>query len=371
VSETCTVMLCGDVMLGRGIDQVLRHPGDPALAEAYLHDARQYVDLARTASGPVPSPVDDTWPWGDALSTIRDSRPGALVVNLETSVTRSSEFAPGKRIHYRMAPENLGCLQAAEPDVCVLANNHVMDFGTTGLTQTLRSLHAGGLRTAGAGDDDLSATAPVRLEPNGRRPPIAVLAYAHPSSGVPGSWAATPSRPGVALLPDLSRRTAATVARRVEEEKQRGAIVVLSVHWGSNWGYEVSREQVRFAHRMVDAGVDLVHGHSSHHPRPIEVHAERLVLHGCGDFVNDYEGIGGYEEYRDDLRLLYRLELAPDGRLLTADLVPFRSRRLRLERAGTDDVTWLAAVLDRESRAYGARVRVTSDDILTVVASRR
>ena len=54
-------------------------------------------------------------------------------------------------------------------------------------------------------------------------------------------------------------------------------------------------DQVRFAHRLIDGGVDLVHGHSSHHPRPIEVFRGKLVLYGCGDCINDYEGISGHQ----------------------------------------------------------------------------
>jgi poly-gamma-glutamate capsule biosynthesis protein CapA/YwtB (metallophosphatase superfamily) len=63
----------------------------------------------------------------------------------------------------------------------------------------------------------------------------------------------------------------------------------------------------QFAHALIDeAGFDLVHGHSSHHPKAIEVHHGRIILYGCGDFITDYEGIKGYESFRDDLvRCIY------------------------------------------------------------------
>jgi len=355
---TLTLLLCGDVMLGRGIDQVLAHPGDPTLWEAYVRDARGYVELADAASGPVPRPVPDTWPWGDALADLVGDDRAVRVLNLETGITRSPDVAPGKGIHYRMDPNNIGCLQVARPDVCVLANNHVLDFGRRGLAQTLQVLASAGLASAGAGPDLAQARSPVVVEHDGTR--VAVLALAHGSSGVPGSWAATQDRSGVALLPDLSPSTAAVIGERVRAEKARGAVVVVSVHWGSNWGFGLPRDQVDFAHRLVDAGADVVHGHSSHHPRPLEVYAGRLVIHGCGDFVNDYEGIAGHEEYRGDLRLLHRVSLAADGALVAAELLAYRSRRLRLERAGPDDVRWLEDVLDRTSRAHGVRVRRTA-----------
>lgn len=350
------IALCGDVMLGRGVDQILAHPGDPALAESHLRDARLYVKLAEAVEGPVPAPVGDDWPWGDAMAELE--RSAVRVVNLETSVTRSGAFAPGKAVHYRMEPDNVGSLVAARPDVCVLANNHVLDFGRSGLDETLETLARAGLTVAGAGHDVAQATASAHVR-SGDQPLVSVLAFAHGSSGVPRDWSATADRSGVALLPDLSERTAAHVGDRVRQEKRQGAIVIVSLHWGSNWGYEVPREQVVFAHRLVDEGADIVHGHSSHHPRPVEVYAGRLVLYGCGDFVNDYEGIRGYEEYRPDLRLLYQVTVDPDGAVVAADLVPFRSRRLRLERAGGQDVIWLCQVLDRASRPHGVRVRPT------------
>jgi poly-gamma-glutamate synthesis protein (capsule biosynthesis protein) len=129
------------------------------------------------------------------------------------------------------------------------------------------------------------------------------------------------------------------------------------VHWGSNWGYQVEADQVRFAHRLVDGGVDLLHGHSSHHPRPIEVYRGKLILYGCGDLIDDYEGISGHERYRDDLRLLYLARLdRSSGRLLALEMVPLQARRLRLDRAATSDVDWLRAVLDQVSRPFGSRI---------------
>jgi poly-gamma-glutamate capsule biosynthesis protein CapA/YwtB (metallophosphatase superfamily) len=63
--------------------------------------------------------------------------------------------------------------------------------------------------------------------------------------------------------------------------------VVASVHWGPNWGYQIAESQRRFARGLIDAGVDLVHGHSSHHPIGMELYRDPLICYGCGDFVND------------------------------------------------------------------------------------
>ncbi|CAL9340052.1 CapA family protein [Streptomyces sp. Tu 3180] len=347
--DVVTLFLCGDVMLGRGVDQILARPGDPALREGYVTDARSYVRMAESANGPIPAPVPPSWPWGEALRLLEAAGPDVRIINLETSVTRSDAFAPGKAVHYRMHPANVSALTVARPHVCVLANNHVLDFGRAGLEETLDTLDRAGLRVAGAGRSADEAYAPVAVpvRTGGR---VLVLALGTSSSGIPPDWAAATALPGVARLPDLSATTADAVVRRVRRVKRAGDIVVVSVHWGSNWGYRVPREQTRFAHALVGGGVDLVHGHSSHHPRPVEVHRQRLVLYGCGDFVDDYEGIGGHEEYRDDLRLAYFVTVAADtGRLLGLRMVPLRSRRMRLEPAPYRDAAWMHATLDRVS----------------------
>ncbi|MFD0851405.1 CapA family protein, partial [Actinomadura adrarensis] len=148
--------------------------------------------------------------------------------------------------------------------------------------------------------------------------------------------------------------------------KRPGDIVIASVHWGSNWGYQVPRDQVRFAHALIDGGIDLVHGHSSHHPRPVEVYKGRLVLYGCGDLVNDYEGIAGYEEFRDDLRLVYLATVDPaSGTLLDLRMAPVLSRKLRLELPGEEDVAWLRARMDQACRTFGTQVVQTGDGMLT------
>jgi poly-gamma-glutamate capsule biosynthesis protein CapA/YwtB (metallophosphatase superfamily) len=358
-----TLFACGDVMPGRGLDQVLPHPGNPELRETYAGDALAYVRLAERANGPIPRPVSFSWPWGDALPVLDAVRPDVRLINLETSVTRSADFAPGKAVHYRTSPENLPCVTAARPDVCALANNHVLDFGRAGLAETLGVLARAGLTAAGAGQDLAEASRPVAVPApvngdgaaaSGR---VLVFSCGTASSGIPPGWAATATRPGVNLLPSLSDVVADKVTERAGAARQARDLIVVSIHWGSNWGYEVDGEQVRFAHRLIDGGVDLIHGHSSHHPRPVEAYRGKLILYGCGDCIDDYEGISGYDEFRDDLRLLYFAVLVPGtGTLAALRMVPMQARKMRLRHASAADSRWLADTLTRISRPFGARI---------------
>jgi poly-gamma-glutamate synthesis protein (capsule biosynthesis protein) len=64
------LFVCGDVMTGRGIDQILPHPGDPRLYEPYVHDARDYLRLAEATHGPIRHPVAEDYVWGAALEEL-------------------------------------------------------------------------------------------------------------------------------------------------------------------------------------------------------------------------------------------------------------------------------------------------------------
>lgn len=358
---TVKLFLCGDVMTGRGIDQILPHPGDPRLHESYVRTALRYVELAEAVAGNIDRPVGFAYIWGDALEELDHRRPAARIVNLETAVTCSGDPWPAKGIHYRMHPANLPALTAAKIDCCVLANNHVLDFGREGLAETLATLSAAGIGTSGAGQNSGQASAPACIEVGGNRR-ILVIALATEDSGVPREWAATADRSGVNLLPSLSSAGVSAVAHAIDAQRRRGDLIVVSLHWGSNWGFGVSREQREFAHSLIDvAGADLVHGHSAHHAKGIEVHGGKLILYGCGDFVNDYEGIGGYESFRADLAVMYFPELDTNGRLLRLAMAPLQRHRLRLIRAQSSDAKWLADCLTLASREFGTRVILAPD----------
>lgn len=350
------VFLCGDVMVGRGVDQILPDPCPPELHEDFASSAADYVSLAQRASGSIPAPVDHAYIWGAALDILRQKGPDARVVNLETSITRSEAYE-AKGINYRVSPENAKCLQSFAIDCCALANNHVLDWGRTGLIDTLDTLREMGIKAAGAGRDLDEARDPAIMEVAGKGRVI-VYSFALPSSGVPRHWSATNDCPGVNLLPDLSTRSLALVCDAIKGPRRIGDILILSLHWGPNWGYEISEEQRRFAQAVIDAaGVSIVHGHSSHHSKALEVYKNRLIMHGCGDFLNDYEGIAGYEEYRGDLSLTYLVDIDREsGELAALEMAPLQIRRFRLERASAMDVDWLARRLDRESAPFGVRV---------------
>ncbi len=346
------IFLCGDLMLGRGIDQILPAPVDPGLHEPYVGDARAYVKLAEEASGPIPRGAPPSYIWGDLPEVLEQEQPELRIGNLETSITRSDDYTREKGIHYRMSPDNVDVLEPPGFDCLTLANNHVLDWGTEGLAETLETLDRAGVGRCGAGRTRTEAASPIETSPAPGTGPL-VWGVGDRSSGIPGRWAAGEDTPGVWLKGadrDLLRNVAGAGLR------------IVSIHWGRNWGYAIPPRQQQLGRALIDeAGVTIVHGHSSHHPKGMEFYNGGLILYGAGDFINDYEGIGGHEQYRPDLTAGYFVDMEEGAAAVRRVLVvPFRLRRFRLERATAADTEWLAQTLEATSSAGGVTCRPVS-----------
>jgi len=365
MDQSLTLFLCGDVMTGRGIDQILPHPNDPVLYESYLKNAKDYVKLAEKANGAIERPVDFAYIWGYAIGAMKEA--DARVINLETSITSSEDYL-NKGINYRMHPKNISCLDIANVDCCVLANNHVLDWGQKGLLETLETLESAQIKYAGAGRNNSDAKAPCILTVKGKGR-ILVFAFGLSSSGIPHNWKATEHRPGLNVLTNLSMETIKWIEKEITQIKRPGDLVVASIHWGGNWGYEVQEAHRGFAHNLIDhAGVDIIHGHSSHHFKGLEVYKNKLVIYGCGDFLNDYEGISGHESYRSDLGLMYFIKWdCTKGDFVSLMMVPTQIRKLQINKPNKEDCNWIKKVLNREGKKFGTKVEWANEHTLTLV----
>ncbi len=366
-SPSIRLFLCGDVMTGRGIDQILPDSVDPILYESYVKDARQYGYLAEDKNGPIPYPVSYQYIWGDALEVWRKMSPVVKIINLETSLTVHDQPWIGKGINYRMHPNNIKAFTAAEIDCCSLANNHIMDWERDGLDETIKTLQGTDIIFTGAGKNKEEAETPAILPVDPHR--IIVLSYGMESSGIPPSWSAQKQLSGINILPAKLSTAVDIIKKQVERIKQKNDIIVFSVHWGDNWGYKIPLEHSELAHKLIDlAGVDIIHGHSSHHPMGFEVYKGKLILYGTGDLINDYEGIIGYEDYRDELSLMYFPEVNPvNGELISMKMVPMEIKNFRLNHCSSSDALWLNEVLNREVKPFGIEVKCNPDNTMDIV----
>lgn len=356
-SRRLDMMLAGDVMTGRGIDQILAQPLSPTIHEPYMSSAVEYVELAEWATGPIPRRMNADYIWGDMLEERARRHLDVSLCNLETAITECAVFED-KGINYRMSPSNIAALNSGGFNVCSLANNHVLDWGARGMRDTWESLRRAGIHPAGAGENQIEAQAPAIIETAAGR--VLVFAAGHTDSGIPPRWAATPERAGVSILADYGAEQVRRIAAQVGAVKRAGDIVVFSVHWSNNWGYEIDTRKVHFAHSLIDvAGVDIIHGHSSHHPKAFEIYKGHPIFYGCGDLINDYEGITGHEAFRSDLVLLYFLCIdTASGALNTLDIVPMQIRHFRLSYAARDDATWLFEALAPQIAQFGGHLQL-------------
>lgn len=268
------LLLVGDVMLGRMVDEVLR----------------------RTA------PI---YPWGDTMEIL--SNADWRCCNLECVISdRGEPWEPDyKAFHFRSAFKNLAVLKSARIDALSLANNHSLDFGFAALRQTLDGLDSAGIRHAGAGANLEAASRLAISALKGRK--IGLLAF---TDNEP-EWEARETKPGVLYSPiDVDDEHAAHLFSLVENAKASVDLLVVSAHWGPNWGYQPPAEHPRFAHALIDRGADIVFGHSGHVFRGIEVYKGHPIIYCSGNFIDDY---AVDETERNDESFIFLLDAGRDS----------------------------------------------------------
>jgi len=147
----------------------------------------------------------------------------------------------------------------------------------------LTHLDKAGVRYGGAGADANQASRPVLISTGGITTAFIAFTDNEPD------WEATDQRPGIYFVPpDQSDERAMHLFDLIRETKTKADLVIVSAHWGSNWGSQPEPEHPPFARKLVDSGADIVLGHSCHVFRGIEIYRDRLILYSTGDFIDDY-----------------------------------------------------------------------------------
>lgn len=267
------IALVGDVMLGRLVNKMLKH-SDPA------------------------------YPWGNTLSILQTA--DLRICNLEcvlSDIGSPWSITP-KMFHFRSDEKNIKTLQIAKIDIVSLANNHVLDYEYEALQRMLNILNDKGILYAGAGKDLSEASRPAFWDINGRK--IALIAF---TDNEP-EWAAHENKPGILYVPtDINDKGCKIFLRHIENLRKEVDFLIVSAHWGSNWGYYPLEEHRSIGHAMVDAGADLIFGHSGHVFRGIEVYKNRPIIYSAGDFIDDY---AVDEIERNDESFIFVLEKEQD-----------------------------------------------------------
>lgn len=306
------LVLVGDVMLGRLVNEVLRD--------------------APPAS-----------PWGDTLPLFEAA--DFRFCNLECVMADQGTpwSATPKVFHFRSDAKNLQVLHAAQITAVSLANNHVLDYQEAALLEMLRRLDAQGIAHAGAGRTLAEASQPALVKIGGNT--IGLLAF---TDNEP-DWEATDTQPGVYYVPiDVQDQRARLLFEQIRHLREQVEYLIVSAHWGPNRGYLPPAAHPPFAHALLDAGADLVVGHSGHVFRGIEVSQGRPIFYCLGDFVDDY-AVNPLE--RNDQGCLVTLEI--EGKTLSRlRLYPTLIQDCQARRAPRKEGRVIARKLQRLSARF-------------------
>lgn len=304
--------------------------------------------------------------------------------NLEMPLTETG-VPLEKLLNIRAQPEVAQDLPAMGFDILNLANNHTVDYGWEGLSETVRVVRAAGLKHVGVGESLTQASEPAVMEIEGRR--VGVLGC---SCLLPTGMAATGNRPGLAPLhvetayevdpyyqmeepgdpscvrirtrirdADLHRMTADIRALR-----SRVDVLVVSVHWGYGSGEALAEYQQPLAHALIDAGADVVHGHHPHAVHAVGFHRGRPIFYSLGTFIGQQVFLPAQEAVQtlwagmSPDGCVARIEFSREGRP-SIELVPTTLNAQRLPALATgSDFDRIATRLARLSSPHGAEVRV-------------
>ena len=261
-----------------------------------------------------------SYPWGDTLSLFSNTDLG--ICNLECAISNRGEpwTVTPKEFHFRSDPKNVRVLSEAGINLVSLAHNHVLDFGIDALEDTLKVLDKSSIKHAGAGLGFAEAKRPAVLNIFGER--VGMIAF---TDNQP-EWESSKHRPGIFYVPiDLNDVRTKKLLDLIEITKREVDLLVVSAHWGPNWGYEPPAEHVPFAHAMMDAGADIVFGHSGHVFRGIEIYNQRLILYCAGNFIDDY-AVDRIE--RNDQSCVYVVDI-PHGKINRLSIYPTMTENFR------------------------------------------
>lgn len=346
------LFLCGDVMLGRAIDQLFKYKNDPTLYESFVKSALYYLPPTMKKYSNPNTYVNYDYIWNSLLSNKFYTNSDLRIINLETSIT-TSKTPQNKQVLYKMHPKNIVTLKIAKIDYCNMANNHVMDWGISGGIETEKTLTKNNINFGGIGYNINEAKSPKIINVNNKK--IYIFSFADIDSGTPLDWKATNNKFGVNVIDTSNGQTKINVGEYIKKYNELADFIIISIHWGPNWSFDIPSYHKNFAHYLIDnAGVDLVHGHSSHHFKPLEIYQNKLVLYGCGDFINDYETIESDKSFFSDVNFAYYPMYNLDTRKLEKmDMVAYTIKNMELTLVGLDYLEEVVRKLNQICAQFG------------------
>lgn len=310
------LILAGDLMLARGVSDMIRRNG---------------MDYPLQALYPVLRAAD------------------GVFANLECALAEPglSYSGPPKAFYFRADPDTVEVLRHARVDLVSLANNHALDAGVEGLRQTLDILGEHGIQAVGAGNNLAEASRMVVSAIGDVR--IGVLAYCDHQA----DFAADHDKPGIRYLDLRQPESRNAVLEEIRDHTGQVDHLIVSMHWQSNWEPRVRQAFRDLARAMMDAGASLVWGHSPHHIQGVEWFPGGPAIYGSGSLLDDYAIDPGM---RNDLHVLYRVRIASE-RVARVEALPIKLELGRSTPAQDEDRAAIQLRLSAFCRSLDTAVR--------------
>ena len=311
INKTATILFAGDTMLGRLVNEVIKEKGY-------------------------------NYPWGNVLPQLKKA--DLRIINLETTLTSSEEKEP-KVFNFKSNPEHVKVLQAAQIDIVNLANNHSKDFGNEGLLETIKVLESAEIKHVGAGKNNIEARNPIIVTANGIK--IGILG----ATDNEPTWIATKSGPGANYfhVQQLDQLLA-----DIKALKQKVDIAIVSLHWGPNMRLRPTQEYIDAAHKMIDAGADIIQGHSAHLFQGVELYHNKLIMYDTGDFVDDYHVD---RTLRNDWSFLFFVTINKKG-IQGVKLIPILIGNMQVNLAKKPEKSAIMKRMQQLSHEFGTDITV-------------
>ena len=281
-----------------------------------------------------------TYVWGNVLPILKKN--DINLINLETTLTKNEKNVP-KAFNFKATPDKVQALKEANIHVVNLANNHMLDFYDKGLLETLQTLDRAGIKHVGAGKNISEARKPVIIEKNGIN--IGFIGY----TDYPQNWRATKDKPGtnVIKIGDIEQ-----IKNDIKKVREKVDLLIMSIHWGPNKRQRPTKEFQEFAHKIIDVGIDIIHGHSAHVFQGIELYKEGLILYDTGDFVDDYM-VGPV--IRNDWSFLFQVTVSKTG-IKKLKLVPLLINNIQVNIATGKERDKIVKHIKKLSRELGTKI---------------
>lgn len=302
----------GDVMLGRLMNQIMENYG---------------VDYV----------------WGDLKNELKNAN--LTLINLECAITKSNKKwnVWPKVFFFKMSPKYKGVLKKSGVDYACLANNHILDFKEKGLLESIKFLKELKIKYNGAGKNLNKAKKPVIFRLNNLK--IGVIAFQDNHS----DWEAGKNNPGTFYL-EVSDKGLEEIKPLIEKTKKNVDIVIVSAHWGPNMVEYPPERHIDFAHALIDIGVDIFYGHSSHVFQGVERYKNSLILYDCGEFIDDY----AVDEFlRNDLSFLFKVKIK--NKIKELELIPIIIKNFQINKAKRKEGKEINEIMKKRSWIFKTR----------------